>query len=219
VTNQTDSLIDEVTEAVRRDRLFAFMRRYAWIAVLAVIALVGGATYTEWRRASEAAAAQAVGDSVYAALQTEDAAARAEALAALDLGGAAVAPAALLQAGSLAEAGETARAAEVLAAVAADPGFSTVWRDLAALKRVLLLDAAALDPEGRIQALAPLTGPGAPFRVIAQELTAYAMAQSGDREGAVAMLTALTMDQQASDGLRQRVLQMLVVLDPGEAEG
>jgi hypothetical protein len=30
----TDSFIDEVNEEVRRDRLFAFFRKWAWLAVL-----------------------------------------------------------------------------------------------------------------------------------------------------------------------------------------
>lgn len=43
--SDTDSFIEEVTEEVRRDRLFGLMRRYGWIAVLAVLLLVGGTAY------------------------------------------------------------------------------------------------------------------------------------------------------------------------------
>ena len=39
--SDTDSFIDEVTEEVKRDRLFATMRKYGWIAVLIVLLLVG----------------------------------------------------------------------------------------------------------------------------------------------------------------------------------
>jgi hypothetical protein len=79
--SETDSFIEEVTEEVRRDKLFALMRKYGWIAILAVLLIVGGAAYNEWRKASEAAAAQALGDSLIAALEIEDATARAAALA------------------------------------------------------------------------------------------------------------------------------------------
>ena len=34
----TDSFIEEVSEEVRRDKLFAKMRKYGWIAVLLVLA-------------------------------------------------------------------------------------------------------------------------------------------------------------------------------------
>ncbi len=48
--SDTDSFIDEVSEEVRRDRLYATFRRYGWIAILAVLLLVAGATWNEWRK-------------------------------------------------------------------------------------------------------------------------------------------------------------------------
>ena len=48
-----ESFIDEVNEELKRDRLFALMRKYAWIAVLAVVLIVGGAAWNEWRKATE----------------------------------------------------------------------------------------------------------------------------------------------------------------------
>ena len=38
MANQNDRFIDEVTEDLRRDRLFQMMRRYGWIAVLLILA-------------------------------------------------------------------------------------------------------------------------------------------------------------------------------------
>ena len=37
--SDTDSFIDEVNEEVRRDRFYFMLKRYGWIAVLAVILL------------------------------------------------------------------------------------------------------------------------------------------------------------------------------------
>ena len=62
-----DSFIDEVTEEVRRDKLFAAFKKYGWIGGLVVAVVVGGTAYTEWRKSSEAAQAQAFGDAVFAA--------------------------------------------------------------------------------------------------------------------------------------------------------
>ena len=53
--SDTDSFIEEVSEEVRRDRLFKLMKRYGWIAILAVLLLVGGAAFNEVRKARQAA--------------------------------------------------------------------------------------------------------------------------------------------------------------------
>ena len=84
MANQNDSFIDEVTEDLRRDRLFLAMRRYGWIAVLAILVLVGAAAWREWSNARAARTAQAFGDALLAAEATQgDAAARAAAVAAV----------------------------------------------------------------------------------------------------------------------------------------
>ena len=79
-----DSFINEISEEVRRDRLYALLRRWGWVAALIVIGIVGGAAWTEWSRANRAAKAQAFGDSVMAALTAEDVAARRAALAGIE---------------------------------------------------------------------------------------------------------------------------------------
>ena len=74
--SDTDSFIDEVNEEVRRDRMFNLFRRYGWIAVAAVLLLVGGAAWNEWRASQEQAQAEAMGDAIVAALNLETASAR-----------------------------------------------------------------------------------------------------------------------------------------------
>ena len=54
-----DSFINEVTEEVRRDRLFTLFRRYAWIGITIVVLTVAGAAWNEWRKADARAEAQA----------------------------------------------------------------------------------------------------------------------------------------------------------------
>lgn len=209
--SNNDSFIEEVTEEVRRDRLFRLMRRYGWIAVLAVLLLVGGAAWTEWRRAKAEAAAEAAGDGLSAALATEGAAARAGALAALTLAPGTEAPRGMLLAAAQAEAGDAAAAAATLAELAADPAQPRVWRDLAALKRLLLL-GADLPPADRLAALEPLATPGAPFRVLAVEQQALARLEAGERTAAIGLLDGLIQDQEASLGLRLRAAQLMVAL-------
>ena len=83
MANQNDRFIDEVTEDLRRDRLFLMLRRYGWIAVLLILALVAGAAWREYASSRDRAAARAFGDAILAAEAETDAAARADALAAV----------------------------------------------------------------------------------------------------------------------------------------
>ena len=69
--SETDSFIEEVTEEVRRDKLFALFRRYGWIGILAVLLIVGGAGWNEWRKAQDRAAAEALGDRMISALESD----------------------------------------------------------------------------------------------------------------------------------------------------
>ena len=82
-----ESFIDEVTEEVRRDKLFGYIRRWGWIGIVAVLMLVGGAAYREYQLAAKQAESQAFGDAVLDALDQDDPAARATALAAVEAPG------------------------------------------------------------------------------------------------------------------------------------
>ena len=117
--SQSDSFIDEVTEEVRRDKLFATFKKYGWIAILLVLVIVGAAAWNEYRRAKETAAAEAFGDAMLAALEQGEPAERATALGAIDTEspeGRAVLD--LIQAAELINAGDTAAAVALLNGVA-----------------------------------------------------------------------------------------------------
>ncbi|MBC7157860.1 MAG: hypothetical protein H5U20_10170, partial [Rhodobacteraceae bacterium] len=115
-----DSFIDEVTEEVRRDRLFGLWRRYGWIAVAVVVAVVGTAAALEWQNARARAAAQALGDAMLAALAAPDSEARAAALAEIGADGPAAAIVDFLRASELQGAGETDAALAILSRIADD---------------------------------------------------------------------------------------------------
>ena len=216
--SNTDSFIDEVTEEVRRDRLYAAFRRYGWIGGVAVLLLVGGAAWNEWRKAEADAAAQALGDRILAALDADDPIVRATGLSDLPATGDAAAVVALMAAGSERDGGDTAAAVARLAALEADPALTPLYRQLATLKRLMLEGAAGTSPADRIAALMPLTAPGAPFRQLAEEQIALAEAESGETEAAIARLRALLQEDGVSAGLRTRAGQTIVALggDPAE---
>ncbi len=212
----TDSFIEEVTEEVRRDRLFGYFRRYGWIAAILVVLLVGGAAWNEYSRAAERAAAEARGDAILDALRTDDSDTRAEALEAIGASGPHAPVVAMLLSGEALESGDSAAAIEALNGVAKDDTQPEIYRDLATLK-LAILSASQIGPSDRITMLEPLTYAGAPFRVLADEQIALAEIESGERGAALERLRALVEDSEAGVGLRRRA-RMLIVALGGDAD-
>ena len=209
-----DSFIDEVTEEVRRDRLFGAFRRYGWISIVLVVGIVGGAAYSEWQKSTRTAAAKAFGDKVIAALDATGGPERQQALAAIDASGEQGALVRLLAASAALEGGDEAArkaSADLLAEVSADASLSPLWRDLADLRRVMAL-GQAMPLADRRAILHAIAAPGRPYRTLAQEQLALLALEQGDRDGARSMLSALVTDQDSPAGLRQRAAQLIVVL-------
>jgi len=204
-----DSFIDEVTQEVRRDRLFAVFRKYGWIAVLVVVGIVVGAAWNEWQKARAVAQAQAFGDAVLDSLDLGGPDDRRAALAALPANGGQIAVRQLLLASDPTE--DRAGTLAALEALAADAGQPQVYRDLASLRRVTVV-GAEVPVADRRAALEPLTAPGRPFRTLALEQLAYLLVEDGKTPEAITALTALLQDQEAPGGLRRRAAQMITAL-------
>ncbi len=208
--HNTDSFIDEVSEAVRRDRVARTLRRYGWLIALIVLILVGGAAVNEWMKLRTARNAAAAGDAMRAALAETDTTARADALAAFAAATPDAAVAArLAAAGTLAKAGDADAAAAILATVADDGAVPALYRSLAALQRVMVLDAG-MDASEREATLETLAQPGAPFRPLALEQRALFKLEKGDSEGAVADLQAILTEPAATEGLIGRARQLII---------
>ena len=203
--SESDSFIDEVTEEVRRDRLFAFLRRYGWIGILGVVLIVSGAGYVEWQKARAEARAEAFGDAVLAAMEAED---RAAALAAVPADGAQVAVVRLLAAAEGTPGPETLAR---LQALASDTALPANLRALAQIKAVLLA-GDAMTPAVRDATLAELAMPGAPFRGLAMEQQALALLADGQRDAAIALARQILLEPELTAGLQQRVTQLIVAL-------
>ena len=215
--SDTDSFIDEVTEEVRRDRLYGLLRRYGWIAVLVIVLIVGGASYSEYRKAQTRAQAEALGDSMIAALGSDESATRAVALAEID----AESPSAravlrLMTAAEQTRAGEDALAVETLNAVALDGGVPEVYRQIAQFKSLALQGDSTPVAERRL-ALESLANPGSPLRLLASEQLALIDVEQGDAAAAIARYQAILSDAEVTSGLQQRALQVIVALG-GEPE-
>ncbi len=207
--SDTDSFINEVTEEVQKDKLWGYVRKYGWIAVLAIIGIVGGAAWNEVNKARNLAVAQSTGDALIAGLNETDPTARAALLSTVNAEGAANAVTALLTAGAQQDAGDGAAAAQTLEALVVNQDIPKIYRDLAAFKAAMI-DTG--DNATRRQSLEALSVPGAPFALLAQEQLAFMDVAVGDTVAAVAKLNAIAEDAAVTDGLRQRVLTLLVAL-------
>ncbi len=218
--SETDSFIKEVTEEVRRDRLFALMRRYGGAAVAVVVLIVGGATYNEWRKAQNTAAAQAFGDSVLMALDHEEADARIAALSDIAADGSGRMLLSLLEASETGptedRAATATAAATALGRIAEDSELPRLYRDLAALKRVIVL-GPDLSADERRTILGAIAAPGAPFRLLAEEQLALLEIEAGEAEAAINRLRSIISDVEVTPGLRNRASQLIVALG-GEPE-
>lgn len=208
--SNNDSFIDEVTEQVRREKLFGLLRRYGWIGALAVLALVGGAAWFEWQRAQARALAETRGDAMLDAMAAEDPVA---ALGAITEAGPAEPVRLLLLAAQEEAAGDLAGARATLGSVAALPGLDPLYADLARLK--LLMLAEDMDPAERLAGLAALSMPGAVYRMPALEQTALVQLGTGDVAAARETLAAILEDADVPPGLQARAQALAQAL--GEA--
>ncbi|WP_304192900.1 tetratricopeptide repeat protein [Lentibacter algarum] len=210
--SDTDSFIEEVTEEVRRDRLFAWMKRYGWMVIGAVIIIVGGAGFIEYRKAQATAQYQAFGDAILAALDNNEAAERAMALASIqgsDVGGRAIL--ALLTSKEQFDAGSQKEAQETLQLLASDADVPLVYRQVASFK-LLALQENQLSLAERKAGYEALIGGNPQLEVLVEEQLALIEIEQGNTEEAIAALSSIVQDSEATPGLRRRATQLIVAL-------
>ena len=209
--SDTDSFIDEVSEEVRRDRLFRLMKRWGWIPVLLILLMVGGAAFNEWSKARNQKAAQKLGTEILEAIQLQDASGREAAYRAIKTDGDALALLALLESGDALAEGDFDRAVSSLGSIAKNADLSAPYRHLAELKLLLIL-GDDLPVAERIDRLEAIANPGDPYRLLAEEQLAIAEVSSGNISAALERLQAILADTEVTAGLRRRVSQLIVAL-------
>ncbi|MCF3973698.1 tetratricopeptide repeat protein [Paracoccus salsus] len=209
MANQNDSFVDEVTEDLRRDRLFGVFRRYGWIAILLILLLVGGVSWREYAQARQQAKAEAWGDRVLVAEATGDPAALMQVDAEGSPGRQAIAG--MLASAAWLEAGGTNAAAAALREVVESDAEDPLLHELAELKLVML-NGAAMDPSERDAVLARLSRAGAPFELLALEQKAIALIEAGRHEDAVSLIRQIQQKDGLSETLRRRLSEMMIAL-------
>ncbi|WP_299944536.1 hypothetical protein [uncultured Ruegeria sp.] len=215
--SDVESFIDEVTEEVRRDRMYLLLRRWGWVGVVAVVAIVGGAAFNEYRKARDTNQAQALGDAILSALAENESAQRASSLQAVDassVGGDAVLN--MLLSASQTDAGSRQDAVNSLNAIATQGDLPEIYRAIASFK-ALLLQTDTMPVADRRQQFEALAIPGAPLRLLAEEQLALIDVAEGNTQAALDRLQALRQDAEASVDLQQRAAQLIIALG-GEPE-
>ena len=205
MANQSDTFIDEVTEELRRDRLYGAMRRYGWIVALVIVAVVGFTAWREYSAAQDRAAAEAWGDAILAAEAGGDP----TAVLAVDPRGSAGRQALT---GLLAAGAETdpEAAAQALQGVA-DAQPDSVLGELAQLKLVMA-QGAQMDAAERDAILTRLSRAGAPFELLALEQKAVALIGAGRPEDAITLIRQIQDKDGLTEALRRRLSEMMIAL-------
>ena len=188
--HDSDSFISEVSEEVRRDKLYATLRRYGWLITALVVLIVGGAAVNEWRKVRHAAQAEAAGDASARPMPrpTRRRARPRSAISPHRRRGRRCWRSWPRPARRPRRA--TPGAAALLGELAGDGSAGELYRSLAALQRVMLL-GPAMDASERQATLELLVNPGAPFRPLALEQRALMHLDAGDKAAAIADLQAL----------------------------
>ena len=210
--SDTNSFIDEVSEEIRREKLFKTFRKYGWIGVALVVIVVGGTGYREYSRAAEKTASETFGSSVLEALQENDPSARVAQLDTITAPNASAgAMIAMLQAAELASDKDGAGAAAKLEAAAVSGDLDQMYRDILNFKRLTVADSG-IDAGERRMGFEQLATPGNPLRLLAEEQLALLDLAAGDSAAAVNRLSMILEDAELTQGLRQRAGQLMIAL-------
>ncbi|WP_158932904.1 tetratricopeptide repeat protein [Acidisphaera sp. S103] len=217
-------IFDEIEEDLRAERAEKLLKKYAWLLIVVIVAIVGAAAgWQLWSRHKNQQDAAVAGR--YVAVQTaleQPGTDKAAQLAALDRL-AADAPegyrtlARMRAAGLKADAGDVPGAVALWNAVAADSNADPLLRDLSSL----LATERELDhgDPGQLEArLKPLAAPGNPWSALAQEQLAVLDLRQGKVDDARKTLQTLAAGLESPTGLRARANALLVGLGPQEAK-
>jgi len=112
----------------------------------------------------------------------------------------------------MADQGDAAGATAAYDKLADDNSLQSVYRDLAVLLGAVQRLNAGEDAAALTTRLAPLSADNNPWRHSARELMAVLADQSGDKTKARELFKALSEDQAAPQGIRQRAGEMLAAL-------
>ncbi len=210
--SDTDSFLQEVSEELRRDKLYRNIRKYGWVAILLVILIVGAATYREYLKSQAETEAELFGTSIIDALNEKNVADRIAKLQKINAPGenAKAIVAMLLSAEAT---GNETKIFEMstLSDLTEKLSIDAHYRDLLNFK-ILLGSSEIMDIDERVKAFERLRKPGNPFRLLAEEQIALIELELGNTDNAIQKISQILIDAELTAGLRNRATQMLIAL-------
>ena len=218
-TNNNAALLQEVDEAVRKDRLDTIMQRFGrWIVAGVIAALLAFGGYLYWGHRQEVARGEKAEEllAAFDKVASGQPSAAAAALKTLEgEGDPAYRAAALLEQSNLkAQSGDIKGAAALVAKVAADTKLDQSLRDMALIRQTAL-EFDTLKPEAVIARLKPIVDakdPVSSWFPSAAELSAAAYYQQGQYDQAGKLYGRIAKLPGVSKSLQSRAVQMAGML-------
>ncbi len=209
----SDSFVQEVTEEVRRDAMYAAWRKYGPFVIGGIALIVLGTAAQSWWKNDKIESMREAGGALIEAQNVEDSAEAAEAFLALsdNSQGDYAAIAGLRAAAAFGASGDVDRAVEQYRTVAAMSGVDERFTGLARL-RMIMIRADLMDPSEMMDELKPLTAAGQPWRSLALEFMAAAHVRNGDNEAAADVFRTLAADAQTTPAVQARAQEMISAL-------
>ena len=214
--SNNESFIQEVSEEVRRDRLYRILKKWGWIGIAVIVALVGGASFNEWNKDSKMNSARNLGDRVLSAVANKDP------IELKDIEISNISQdmfiknllSAILLSDNKLDASKMA-----LEEIRDIPGITKTYRELNAFKLgLLVLKEGNLTGDERFSVFEGLVEPGSPFRLLAKEQQALILIEQGKLEFAIKALAEISVDSETTASLKRRVTQLRISLggDPND---
>lgn len=208
--SNNESFMQEVSEEVRKDRFYRILKKWGWVGIALIVALVGGASFNEWNKESKINSARNLGDRVLAAIASKDV---------IDLKEIEIKNVSQdifiknLMSAILFSDDKLDASKKALEEIGGIPEITKTYKDLNAFKLgLLLLKSGNLTGEERFGVFEALVEPGSPFRSLAKEQQALILIEQGNIELAIKTLMEITDDSETTDTLRRRVAQLRISL-------
>ena len=204
-----ESFIQEVSDEVRRDRLFGLFRRYGWIGIFFILILVGGAGLNEWRKSQNRVEAELNGDKLREVVQSFSDSENLDLyLAYLDknLPGKSLAA---LNPIFLSSPGNSKEKLAHLEEVASNLELPIALRDLALLYGFYISKS---DFDSKMDTLNALSGPDRPYRLLAIEAKIDLFLSKELFKDALEEVNQIEPNLSASSGMNSRIMNLKKII-------